>query len=214
MMAFAQGSFVVTRYGDGIVLSNSYSYSSPIQKLESNQSSSTESIIIEVPNDDDVDMSRSRRSTRKSKGNTKKQNALVVDLCSNQLLIKVQLSYGIAFLSIQDIKSQSLNERNSVEIPGSTGFGSHSIARQDLFLCSPKQLFNDSVINYYIDKIQKRVPRIRVTNTFFYELIRSFSVNKTVSMSEREKKFRRISKSFEFEGHLLIPVNFHVFICK
>lgn len=227
MTLIKPGTFVSTRYGDGIILGNTYAYnslssSSKSRKQKDNQNKTVQanisvSNIVDVDIDDKDDESLLiEKSTRRSKYGQKTSRRSIggekqiVDLNISPTLVKVQLSYGIAYISIQDL--HTFDKFLSVDISSSTrvGLGSHSINRKDLFLCSPKQLFNDSLVNLYIETIQKKVANIHITNTFFYTIICSFITNKSLSMEEREKKFSKLSKLFQMEGHLLVPVNYMV----
>lgn len=224
------GTFVSTRYGDGIILGNTYVYCSPSSTIsiksrkqmddqnKTVQSDISVSNIVDIDIEDKDDECLIEKSTRRSKYGSKTSRRSIsgtekkiVDLTtSSSSLVKIQLSYGIAYISIKEL--HAFDKLLSVDISSSTrvGLGSHSINRKDLFLCSPKQLFNDSLVNLYIETIQKKVANIHITNTFFYTIICSFITNKTLSMEEREKKFYKLSKLFQMEGHLLVPVNYMV----
>lgn len=217
------GTFVSTRYGDGIILGNNYVYCSPSSTKSSKQMDDQNktvqsSNIVDIDIEERDDECLIEKSTRRSKYGSKTSRRSIsgaekkiVDLTtSSSSLVKIQLSYGIAYIPIKEL--HACDNLPSVDISSSTrvGLGSHSINRKDLFLCSPKQLFNDSLVNLYIETIQKKIANIHITNTFFYTIICSFITNKTLSMEEREKKFYKLSKLFQLEGHLLVPVNYMV----
>ena len=221
------GTFVSTRYGDGIVLSNYYAYTGPSTSCSSKSHKRKKDNDLNEKNNSlsniDIDTSDKNefsigKSTRRSKYSPKPSNRAkssennVVDLSLPPSLVKVQLSYGVAYMSIHDLRT--FDNFLSIDIPSSTraGLGSHRINRKDLFLCSRKQLFNDTLVNLYIETIQKKVDLIHITNTFFYTIICTFISSKTLSMKERERKFCKLSKLFSMNGHLVVPVNYVVLI--
>jgi hypothetical protein len=219
------GTFVSTRYGDGIILSNYYAYTGPSTSCSSkshkrkndndlNEKNNSLSNIVDIDTSDKNEFSIGKY-TRRSKYGPKRAKSSennVVDLSLPPSLVKVQLSYGVAYMSIYDLRA--FDNFLSIDIPSSTraGLGSHRINRKDLFLCSRKQLFNDTLVNLYIETIQKKVDFIHITNTFFYTIICTFISSKTLSMKERERKFCKLSKLFSMNGHLVVPVNYVVLI--
>eukprot|EP01036_Dinobryon_divergens_P029354 gene29354-38434_t len=158
------GTFVSTRYGDGIILGNTYVYCCPSSTIsiksrkqmddqnKTVQSDISVSNIVDIDIEDKDDECLIEKSTRRSKYGSKTSRRSIsgtekkiVDLTtSSSSLVKIQLSYGIAYISIKEL--HAFDKLLSVDISSSTrvGLGSHSINRKDLFLCSPKQLFNDS----------------------------------------------------------------------
>ena len=122
-------------------------------------------------------------------------------------ILGVILPYGVAYLNSNCV--HSMDQQVLMQIPSENQKSSfHEILNTDIYICNPKMLFNDNIINFYLDKIQSKYKQIEIMNTFFYEIIRSYCTSKTVTMQDKVNKFKRLSKNIRFCGHLLIPINF------
>jgi len=117
--------------------------------------------------------------------------------------VKVQLSFGVAYLSPTCVKSLSPDRIT------------------DSFRCLPRIMLNDNVINFALanlrcDEMAKiSQHKILVADTYCFELIRKYILQKNINDMERKRKFLKVLKIdnvtelLDIES-IVFPISAHV----